>query len=216
MKSEPSNQLVTSMEAADMLGVSIRTVQLWIANGVLEAEKTAEGDFSIARDSLEKLLALQHAPIEQKNQQVHSKILIVEDDAFLLDLYLLKIGSWKLPVELLTVSNGFAALSVIGEQKPDLVIADLSLPGMDGFQMIDSLDERSQLKNMDLVVVTGLSNEEIAKAGTTLPKNITILKKPVSFDLLYLILQKVLKKTARDSGKITTPNANWHKNNLTQ
>jgi CheY-like chemotaxis protein len=54
-------------------------------------------------------------------------------------LYQMTIESWKLPINLRIVSDGFEGLLLVGQQTPDILIADLMMPGMDGFEMIRRL-----------------------------------------------------------------------------
>jgi CheY-like chemotaxis protein len=75
------------------------------------------------------------------------------------------------------------ALLYIAKHLPDLVIADLRMPGLDGFDMIHTLHNDPSFGEMDIVVVTGMHKDEIAARGG-LPKGMTVLNKPVSFATL--------------------------------
>ena len=61
----------------------------------------------------------------------------------------------------------------------DILIADLMMPGMDGFEMIRRLRANADLARMDIIVVSAIDREEVIKRG--LPSDITIFGKPIPF-----------------------------------
>lgn len=187
-------ELCSTREAAALLGVSLRTAQLWVESGVLRAWKTAGGHRRILKSSVNALLQDRKHALEGTVRAGQFKLLIVEDDADLMKLYRLHVEAWGLPIDLIGASNGFEGLIRIGEAKPNLVITDLSMPGMDGFRMIRSLYANPDFKNMDIVVVTALGKDEIADRGG-LPEGIQVFTKPAPFSTLeQLVREKVGKK----------------------
>jgi excisionase family DNA binding protein len=180
---------ITTREAARMLGVSIRTVQLWVESGVLSAWKTAGGHRRVARASVEELQSQQRDVIETATGLKLPKILLVESDPVHLELYRMKIANWRLPVAVITAQDGFEALMAVGESKPQLVVTEVELPGMNGIQLVRALRERAA--DVEVIVATGLDDEAIDRAGG-LPKDVPVLKKPIQFDMLHnLVLGKL-------------------------
>jgi len=180
---------MTTREAGEALGVAVRTVQLWVESGILPAWRTAGGHRRIARAVVEKLIAERSQVIAQpavKNEaatpEVRSlKLLVVEDDADLLNLFTMVVDGWDFPVELTTASNGFEGLVRIGQLRPDLVVTDLNMPGMDGLQMVRSLKKAdSGYEDLNIIVVTALSQGDIADRGG-LPPGTQVFQKPVPF-----------------------------------
>jgi excisionase family DNA binding protein len=188
----------STKEAASMLGVSHRTVQLWVESGVLQAWKTAGGHRRIALTSVNRLVdqrsqsMLPTGPAQQA--QGERRVLLVDDDATLLRLYELEIGGWDEPMEIIKANNGFEALIKIGEAKPDLLISDLSMPGMDGFRMIRTLRADQAYCNMAIIVISGLDRATIKSMG--LPDDIPVFAKPVPFGELRKAVDTVLQKAA--------------------
>ena len=183
----------TTREAAELLGVSLRTTQMWVESGLLEAWKTDGGHRRIMRSSVEKLLSRENtaglpSPVAPSQRL---KILVVEDDNALLKLYKLRISGWDFPVDLSMAANGYEGLMRIGRESPDLLILDLRMPGMDGFQMLQALAVSPLREGMEIVVVTGLSAEEIADRGG-LPRGVTLLPKPVPFTQLRELAEGLL------------------------
>lgn len=178
-----NDDLMTTREAGELLGVAVRTVQLWVESGVLPAWRTAGGHRRIARSAVAKLMAerseilapAQDAPVAPL------KLLVVEDDPIMLRLYTQMIQRWKFPVELTTANNGFEGLLRMGQIHPDVLVTDLSMPGMDGFEMLRTLCQpASGLAQTRMVVVSALDDEEIAAQGG-LPAGVVFFRKPVDF-----------------------------------
>lgn len=186
-----------------MLGVSLRTVQVWVDGGLLEGWRTIGGHRRITKASVEQLMKgrnlnrpfVPDGTVE--NRRDMATMLVVEDEADLLELYRATIASWELPINLITASDGFEGLIGIGEHTPDLLVTDLSMPGMDGFRMLDRVHGYRVGKDMQIVVVTGLSRDEITAQGG-IPKDIPVLSKPVPFARLRALAEEVLaRRSAR-------------------
>lgn len=188
---------MTTREAGEKLGVAVRTVQLWVEAGLLPAWRTAGGHRRIARDAVDALVT-QRAQMSGSVQASGGKpptltrILVVEDDPTMLRLTVQVIMAWKLPLELRTAANGFEGLLRIGEARPDLVITDLHMPGMNGFQMLNTLKRPgSGYETLKVVVVSVLSGQEIADGGG-LPSDITFLPKPVPYGALEALVRQCM------------------------
>ena len=195
-----SMEVVSTKEAASLLGVSHRTVQLWVEGGVLQAWKTAGGHRRILLTSVHRLVA-------QRNQAVAGgqppaaiaptqapstarRIVMADDDATLLRLYELEISGWNLDAELIKARDGFDALIRIGEARPDLLISDLNMPGMDGFRMVRTLRADPRYGKMAIIVISGLDRATIASMG--LPADIPVFSKPVRFPELRVKVEQLL------------------------
>lgn len=189
----------TTREAAEMLGVSLRTAQLWTESGLLEAWKTEGGHRRISRASVQRLLAREKAPYPDpgvaERRIAHMKILVVEDDSVLLKLYKTVIAGWNLPLDVITAGNGVEGLIRVGRDTPDLMITDLSMPGMDGFELIHSLATSSFREGMEIVVVTGLDAADVEARGG-LPDGVRVFPKPVPFAELRAIVAAMLERRA--------------------
>lgn len=179
-------EVLTTREASELLGVALTTVQLWVESGVLRAWKTAGGHRRIPRQAVEDMLAEQSASLEVTGKPPQSTVLVVEDDPVERELYRLRFAEWQLPVTLLLAENGFEGLLLAGRHDPDLIISDLSMPGMDGVKMIRHL--RGQANPGAIIVVTGLTPAEIESRGG-LPPDIPVYPKPAPFAALRQVVQ---------------------------
>lgn len=194
-------EFCTTREAAEMLGVSLRTAQLWVDSGILEAWRTEGGHRRIVVASVERLLRQDRPASPLANAAAspatvdlgQMKILVVEDDNTLLKLYRIHMTGWNMPIEVTTVANGYDALVLIGREQPDLMIADLNMPGMDGFQMVRSLSSSSFREGMEIVVVTGLDDEDITTQGG-LPAGVRVMHKPIPFTELKTLVEGMIAR----------------------
>jgi excisionase family DNA binding protein len=190
----------TTREAADRLGVSVGTVQLWVESGLLQAWKTAGGHRRVMRESVDRLLHKkpaigpgESAPPAAAVTTRRLSVLVVEDDANLLRLYEANISRWPMAPEVVVINNAVAALMLMGRKAPDFLVTDLHMPGMDGFNMLRVLNASPEMLSTTIVVVTGLDAAEIAQRGG-LPAEIEVLPKPISFPRLLTIATGIVKK----------------------
>lgn len=198
MRNSAANaDVLSTREAAERLGVALRTVQLWVESGVLPAWKTAGGHRRISRAAVERLLvdrrsALQGAGGADPLAPRRPSLLVVEDDAPLRQLYTEVITTWALDLDLRTAGDGFEALLRIGQDCPDLLVTDLRMPGMDGFRMIEALQQPLPAgPRPRIVVVTALDGAAIAARGG-LPADVSVFGKPLAFDALEAVVREHL------------------------
>lgn len=189
-------EFCSTHEAAKRLGVSVKTVQLWTESGELRAWKTPGGHRRIANTSVDAVLAKRErtqfeTPHRQRPRQF--SILVVDDDPDVHRLYELMIPHWGLAARLVTAKDGFEGLIRIGAQKPDLLITDLRMPGMDGFAMIASLRSDPAYRDTRIFVCTGLTPQQVADSGR-LPADIRVFSKPIPFEQLRLAIEACIRE----------------------
>ena len=189
-------EFYSTREAAEKLGLSLGTVQKMVETGALSAWKTAGGHRRVIASSVTNYMNSRDTNVRSARQQ-HLSILVVEDDEELQKLYALNVADWDIEVNLKVVGDGLTGLLHIAKHHPDIVIADLRMPGLDGFDMIHTLHNDPSFGEMDIVIVTGMHKDEIAARGG-LPRGMTVLSKPVSFATLQGYVNA--KEAARAKG----------------
>ena len=177
-------------QAAALLGVSHRTVQLWVESGTLEAWKTAGGHRRIALASIERHVERRRQAMLERAAPARYRVLLVDDDASTVARYEAAMSGWDLPLDVVRAGNGFEALIRIGETRPHLLIGDLSMPGVDGLRMIRTLRASDAYRDMAIVVTSGLDPATIRAMG--LPDDIPVLPKPVAPEALRGAIEEVL------------------------
>ncbi|MFA6410906.1 MAG: response regulator [Candidatus Buchananbacteria bacterium] len=93
-------------------------------------------------------------------------IVLVEDDEFLAELYATKLGLEGFEVSL--AATGDKGLKMIKEKKPDLVLLDIILPKMDGFEILKAVRNDKEIKNVPIILLTNLSQKDEVKKGLEL------------------------------------------------
>ncbi|MEX0734946.1 MAG: response regulator [Steroidobacteraceae bacterium] len=187
-----TGQVCSTREAADRLGVSLRTVQLWSEAGLLRAWKTPGGHRRIHTASVQELLERRGVDAARRAPGGHFRVLIVEDEPDSRHLFELHLRSWDLPIHLHSASSGFEALLHIGASRPDVLITDLRMPGIDGFEMLRALRASGAICQLEIIVVTALTEQTISERGG-LPAGVTVLFKPLRFTDLRLRLARLVE-----------------------
>lgn len=118
------------------------------------------------------------------------KVLVVEDDALLLQV----LGDKLLAegYEILGVMNGLKVIAEVEKFNPDIILLDLILPGLDGFEVLKQLKEDTKTKNIPVAIISNLSevsdvksvralgaDEYFIKANTQLEKIVKYIKKKI-------------------------------------
>ena len=176
----------TTREAAEALGICVRTAQLWVEQGRLRAWKTPGGHRRILRESV-------NAQLREREKECGVSlagfdILIVEDEPIQRQLLQKKIASLGAEVSVRTAYNGVEGLIKIGERQPNVLITDLLMPGLDGFHLLKTLVDSPLVRPLQIIVITSLADEEIAEQGG-LPAGVATFHKPVRVAALLTMLK---------------------------
>ena len=175
----------TTREAARALGICVRTTQLWVESGRLRAWKTPGGHRRILRESVDEILR------ERENElgvSIHGfDVLVVEDELIQRQLLQSMLSRISPGITVRTAYNGVEGLIKIGEKQPQLLITDLMMPGLDGFHMLNTLIASPLVRPLQIVVITGLSAEEIAEHGG-LPNGVLTFHKPLDIKALIAMV----------------------------
>jgi len=89
------------------------------------------------------------------------KILIIEDDSFLIDLYKTKLEKEDFEVEV--AESGEKGLEKLKEKDFDLLVLDIVLPKLNGFEILEKIKEEKNKKNLKIIVLSNLSQKEEIK-----------------------------------------------------
>ena len=195
-----ADEYITTRQAGKILGLSLGSVQQMVESGILMAWKTSGGHRRVSLASVNEQIRRRTSPSNNTHAHANSDrltVLIAEDDPNLQKLYTMTMNSWALPISLHIVNNGFEGLVHIGQHQPDILILDLMMPGMDGFDLIRNLRANPALSAMDIIVVTGMTPESVKDRGG-LPSSTTMYSKPIPFAQLQGFLQAKLAQRQRD------------------
>ncbi|KKQ77238.1 MAG: Two component transcriptional regulator, winged helix family [Parcubacteria group bacterium GW2011_GWC1_38_6] len=94
------------------------------------------------------------------------KVLLVEDDPFLVDIYKNKLEESHYEVE--AVGDGEKAIEKIKEIKPDVVLLDIILPSMDGWEILRIIRNNPDTKDLKVIMLSNLGQKEEVEKGVDL------------------------------------------------
>ncbi len=101
-----------------------------------------------------------------ENKEKKKIIMVVEDDFFVMDIYQTKLSQEG--YEVIQAENGEEALQKIEKEKPDLVLLDIIMPQLDGWQVLKKMKADERFKNIPVVLLTNLSQKENIDEGLKL------------------------------------------------
>ncbi|KQW46278.1 excisionase [Pelomonas sp. Root662] len=158
----------STTEAAQLLGMAVRSVQLMVDRGELQAWKTPGGHRRILRSSLEACMAARSGPASAPPLRADDaaaasrplSLLLIEDSVHFQNLISLVVKRELPAAELHVASDGIAGLALAGRLEPDVLLIDILLPGIDGAALITSLRSHPQFARSRLIVVTALDESQ--------------------------------------------------------
>lgn len=133
------------------------------------------------------------------------KIMVVEDDAALREIYSIRITAEGYDV--VSASDGEEALAVAVREKPDLILADVMMPKISGFDMLDILRNTPETANIKVIMMTALSSDDQRARGERLGCNRYLVKSQVGIEDVINAIHDVLgdKSTGTSQTSSTQP-----------
>lgn len=150
---------MTTSEASKICGVARTTITKWIDQGLLTAFVTPGKHRKIRKEDLIDFME-KHGISPKKKERQKICILVVDDnpdDVRLLEAAFLPASD---KYEVHSANGGFQAVYKIGELKPDIVILDLIMPGMDGFEVCERIKNDPEVKHIKVIAVTAYHDKE--------------------------------------------------------
>lgn len=166
--------------AAKLLGLSVGTIQTLVEKNELQAWKTQGGHRRISMQSIREYQRKHNMLVALGDGRDNRlKVLLVEDDDVTREMLRDFCSRCEFPVDCTAMSSGMEALIDIATIRPDVLIADLNMPGIDGFELLRTLKNNEQFRKMTSLVVSSLSPEEIEARGG-LPEGTIFMAKPLN------------------------------------
>jgi excisionase family DNA binding protein len=166
--------------AAKLLGLSVGTIQTLVEKNELLAWKTQGGHRRISMPSIREYQRKHNMLTTATEGRVQRlRVLLVEDDPVTREMLRDFCNRSAMPVDCTAMSSGLEALIDIASIQPDLLISDLVMPGVDGFELLRTLHSNPQFNKMTSLVISALSAEEIEARGG-LPEGTIFMPKPVN------------------------------------
>ena len=144
-----------------MLEVSPAAIKKWIQQGKLAAFRTPGGHFRILADEFERF------------QKTHGfgtgtgdplRVLVVDDQRDVADVIVASLSAFYPRARMETAANGFEGLLKVGTFRPDVLLLELSMPGMDGFEVCRQIKRDPVIRDTKVVAMTAQSLEAEPRA----------------------------------------------------
>lgn len=192
-------------KVAKRCNVSRTTVYRWIINGHLKAYSLPSGHFRVTPEDLEAFRASFGIPdvdlISSAHEATKDKVhVLIADDHPDMVLLLRKVVERYLPEAVIHEAvNGVDTCIIVGTVKPQILLLDIMMPGMDGFAVLQELLRRPELADSKVVVVSAYEPfDRVEELGRLNPQVVHCVRKPVSVEGLGRSLVELaadLKKT---------------------
>ena len=193
-----SKKAFTTFEVAEICDVTPVTIQNWIDKDWLHAYRTPGGHRRVLREDLLSFLDSRNIPHIFNERSGPPKILVVDDDKnfteLITDILLLDNPDYEIEI----AHDGFRAGLLYANNKPDVVLLDLMLPGVDGFEVCRQIKHRSSGRATVVIAITGLDDpshkERIMALGAT-----HFLQKPADTSVIRDLVRQSTAAMATDS-----------------
>lgn len=191
----------SALEVANICGVANQTAINWIRNGYLKAYSTPGGQYRVYADDLvgfmtERNMRVPENLVSLYSQNTGKSLLIVEDDLGL-NTVLYQYLSKEFPeCQLYQAFDGFEAGSVMTGKKPSVVVLDLNLPGVDGFELCKKINSSDAFGNPAVIVITALQDSGIEDKISEM-NAVAFFRKPVVLEELSQAIKIAFSKVAK-------------------
>lgn len=128
------------------------------------------------------------------------KILIIEDERLLLDMY--ESYFKKAGYEVFATGNGRPGIEIAKEEKPDIIITDILMPEMDGYEVIKAIRKDSKTKKIPILVFSNLGQKEEINKGLELGADDYVIKTDLTPSELMKKIERMLKQLEGPSKKL--------------
>ncbi|MFO7459148.1 MAG: response regulator [Desulfatiglandales bacterium] len=153
--------ILTVFQASKYCNVSPKTIINWIDAGHIEAYRTVGGHRRIKQSNLEAFMRKQGIPIPEGELLMERKrILIVDDDPIIVETLVQALEEDEHDYEIISASDGFEAGLQVTHFKPHLLILDIMMPDIKGFEVCKRIKADEQTRDTKIIVLSAYLDEE--------------------------------------------------------
>ncbi len=153
--------ILTVFQASKYCNVSPRTIINWIEAGHIEAYKTVGGHRRIKKSDLQDFMSKQGIPIpEREISSERKRILIVDDDPIIVETIVQALEEEEYDYEIISASDGFEAGLQVNHFRPHLLILDIMMPDIKGYDVCKKIKSNEETKDTKIIVLSAYLDEE--------------------------------------------------------
>ncbi len=157
MNEKNDKSVFTTFEAAKLCHVSPLSIINWVNAGRLAAFRTPGGHRRIRKEDLVRFMRENGIPVPEtlREGSGRPRVLVVDDDAAIREVVAEHMSTRLRPFEVMTAADGFEAGRLVATFRPDVVLLDLRMPGMDGFQVSRAIKADPDSAATIVIAMTG-------------------------------------------------------------
>ena len=154
-------EILTVFQACKYCNVSPKSIINWIESGHIKAFKTVGGHRRIKKTDLEDFMKKQGIPIPAEElKDERKKILIVDDDPIIVETLVQAFEEDEYNYEVISAGDGFEAGLQVNHFKPHLMILDIMMPDIKGYEVCKKIKSDNMTKDMKIIVLSAYLDEE--------------------------------------------------------
>jgi excisionase family DNA binding protein len=153
--------ILTVFKASKQCSVSPKTIINWIESGHITAYKTVGGHRRIKKTDLVAFMTKQGIPIpEDTPVEERIRILVVDDDPIIVETIVQSLEEDEHDYEVISASDGFEAGIQVSHFKPHLLILDIMMPDIKGYEVCKKIKNDDETKDIKIIVLSAYLDEE--------------------------------------------------------
>jgi excisionase family DNA binding protein len=193
MGREAVKRVLSTTEAARLLRVAVKSVQNWIDQGRLRAGRTPGGHRRIDAQDLVVFLNEQNLSVPKELTLSSPRVLVVDDEPGVTDWIAGEIKARHPDWEVVEAHDGFSAGELVEAAKPDVVILDLRMPGLDGHEVCRRIKGKDNPNGTAIIAITAYPSPKTERAILECGARVC-LSKPLDSDTLMGEVEEALRK----------------------
>ncbi len=152
---------LTVFTASKYCNVSSKTIINWVEAGHIKAYRTVGGHRRIKKGDLETFMKNQGIPVpEEKDMSASKKILVVDDDMIIVESIVQALEEDEFDYEVISASDGFEAGLQVTHFSPDLMILDIMMPDIKGYEVCKKIKTNPETKDIKIIVLSAYLDDE--------------------------------------------------------
>jgi excisionase family DNA binding protein len=183
-ETEAEDRPLTTGDVARLCRVSQVAVWKWIKKGKLKAYRFPGGHYRVELGAFRDFVKQNDIPVDVSIlQHAHKRVLIIDDEPSVVEIATRAVQRIGNDVVIATAGDGFEAGLQVATFRPDLLLLDLMMPGMDGFQVCRLVRSNPATAHIKIIIITAYGSHENLQRALQAGAN-DFVHKPVDLDRL--------------------------------
>ena len=197
---ENGRRFFTTSEIARYCAVTNDGVLKWIKASKLRAFSTPGGHYRISAEDFRAFLERFDMPVDEsffRGSKKERTVLVVDDERDIRDIVRRLLEELDVDLKIEEAKDGYEAGIKIGNLQPDLVIMDLMMPKVDGFQLCRSIRENDETRSVKVLAITAFPEQDNVKKMYDVGADLCLIK-PLQLEHFKLEVMRLLNEATRD------------------